>query len=1473
MRENIAILFLCVLFLVVLQNSKNVRGAILITAFDASGKQLFTTEKNTVPSSLGESNFQYARVQTLIVGNGTNVFGNGTKVFEIWIPWLYGTFYDGRAFVFASAMCDIVAENPELMAKISIVGWEAVTNRRICNGTDGGTLPCPDIIVLGTTQIPGRFYSGEVEPLNRYFEEYNEETGMVLQDDFVKASFYDYRIGDSWIGLPLVSDLRALFFNKNALSRQGAMYPPPFGAWAVPSGLSWNWDQFLDYAQKIKDFGLPNGFQIFSNYDEELVVLMPTLGRLANVQLMNANGTCGLRNQRWYDVLEKYLRQPLQKGIASYVIDTTKVNNNPVIQEFLNDKNPDKDVLSQSDAIKAIARINDNTCPPMNTMGIVPIGCIFDAIQYQRRNDIGYGFPPGHFTFIGGSGAIISKYSQNKDLAWGLLRRFLNHSTTYVRRTVALEGSPPPLASFGDYAVFSTPFYQFSKQVMKRGVPVQYPSAPYTNWPGLQEYKPFRLMIFEMLYKNFSAKVVTERACQIVEHLLAKPLRECGPTDYSIVVSDCLANSSVILSYVFNPSSPCRNGTFGTPTPIYDVACSYVSPESSYAIGSFVMSAVGALASAIYSIGFLFYRNKAAIKTATIEFCLVIFLGSILLYVSVFLQAGAPSHFLCIARPWFLSLGFGTLVGGFLVKMVRVETIYRSGRAATQPNRKRISLFAMLQQLVIILIFEIGALIALTTLDSPGVTQTTIELRGVGSYVQMQCKPFNQIPVVVLLAFNGMLIIYGCYIAWRSRNVPDAYNETKFIMAAMLLISFCAVASIPLAVVLTSVQAVYQLQSLAINFATIASMAIFAVPKLWMAYKNITPNRSGFNRAYMKGSIDNNNRSSPSSRADVNGHPATTSSQEQHSRSVSLRGKRVNSKGTLPSPNPHHILLADLNTTPKRSGSPLKDMNSSTESFGGGPSSSMGSGTNISNPTPLVHFRDVKRGNHVDPDTFFSYTENSLEVSIVADIDDEDGLDNSGKRINELSAPLARAGISIFYLSTYQTDFIFFKERRLSLVISTLQQCNFDFVDLGAWDQDQSQTIPIPRVSYIHHQHHLNGPLSMGSPLTTVGVLNIGDGGPVKINGGGVNGLVPQPAGNDDDGDDSRAPLSAGLDLRNGEGLGSWTPGAANGFNPEHGAHEVAGAESGEASGGSGGRIIDARRQSRASAHVDFGFSDGTAGGAGGAGADLPVLSQLPKKLVPGRPLRLFGLNREYMESWAMKVIKLMFYDGATDDDEDDNEEDKYGEEGGVNGVGINGTGHDRVDVRVYNDGGGGPGSKGGLATVSTTLMGGPAAADLLAAALQSTHLDPTTPTPPSTQDAPTGSGDAPHHSSHHHKHQRQRFFSYTSTEEGISLVADEDVLQGFPEHVLFASMVPKPLRCIQVDLKEYGLDRYGIVYSMSEPLAAAGINLLYLSTLMTANVLVNASDLKKTLFILEVLTSSSSSSSSSASASSVSLV
>ncbi|KAH7930671.1 hypothetical protein BV22DRAFT_1101630 [Leucogyrophana mollusca] len=55
-----------------------------------------------------------------------------------------------------------------------------------------------------------------------------------------------------------------------------------------------------------------------------------------------------------------------------------------------------------------------------------------------------------------------------------------------------------------------------------------------------------------------------------------------------------------------------------------------------------------------------------------------------------------------------------------------------------------------------------------------------------------------------------------------------------------------------------------------------------------------------------------------------------------------------------------------------------------------------------------------------------------------------DQLDNSGARAHELSAPLAAAGISILYQSSYMSDFIFVKESRLQEVMTLLGSAGFD---------------------------------------------------------------------------------------------------------------------------------------------------------------------------------------------------------------------------------------------------------------------------------------------------------------------------------------------------------------------------------------------------------------------------------------------
>ncbi|KAI8588917.1 hypothetical protein BDZ88DRAFT_420361 [Geranomyces variabilis] len=352
---------------------------------------------------------------------------------------------------------------------------------------------------------------------------------------------------------------------------------------------------------------------------------------------------------------------------------------------------------------------------------------------------------------------------------------------------------------------------------------------------------------------------------------------------------------------------------------------------------------------------------------------------------------------------------------------------------------------------------------------------------------------------------------------------------------------------------------------------------------------------------------------------------------------------------------------------------------------------------------------------HASPlsDRFFSYTENHLEVSIVADVEtvardfavipcagmvicpdpfralqvDSNGvLGNSAERINEISKPLAMAGVSILYLSTYQTDYVFVKERRMPLVISTLQASDFAFLDVESFDFDHTPP-PTPSLPYTPRTAAQSSPMYSAAWTARPHFSDSTSSSPKHHTGAGTQ----QP-------DDTH--------LRNGRFLA--------------------------------------------------------------------------RKLVPQYTVRLVGLNREYVDQWILTVMRVILF------------EDTMRRRGAGRGVG---------------------GGRMGSAT----------------------HLPSSSSPPQSNPPPPQG-----------------RFFNYTADEEGISLVADAEVLAQFPEHCLNSSLSRRPLKCIQVDLADYGLDRYGIVCSMADPLAAAEIDLLYLSTYTTANVLVDEEDLPKAMGILD---------------------
>lgn len=92
------------------------------------------------------------------------------------------------------------------------------------------------------------------------------------------------------------------------------------------------------------------------------------------------------------------------------------------------------------------------------------------------------------------------------------------------------------------------------------------------------------------------------------------------------------------------------------------------------------------------------------------------------------------------------------------------------------------------------------------------------------------------------------------------------------------------------------------------------------------------------------------------------------------------------------------------------------------------------------------------------------------------------------------------------------------------------------------------------------------------------------------------------------------------------------------------------------------------------------------------------------------------------------------------------------------------------------------------------------------------------------------------------------------ATSEDISLIADTQIVSTFEESSLMTEQDAAMLRVIQVHFSGSNIERSGIVRYISKPLSTeAHINMFYLSTFMTANIIVSAHDLKRAVDILSL--------------------
>ncbi|KAM5191976.1 vomeronasal type-2 receptor 26-like [Mantella aurantiaca] len=189
----------------------------------------------------------------------------------------------------------------------------------------------------------------------------------------------------------------------------------------------------------------------------------------------------------------------------------------------------------------------------------------------------------------------------------------------------------------------------------------------------------------------------------------------------------------------------------------------------------------------VISLIFFMYRGTPVIRANNRDLSLVLLVSIMLSFLSVFLFLGRPVHITCMLRHTVYGVLFSVAVSSILAKTV---IVYMSFKATKPGNawKKFIGVKIPMCLVLICSFFQIVTSIVWLSVSPPfPEANTDLYL----DRIIIQCNEGSILAFAILLGYLGLLAAVSFIVAFLARNLPDGFNEAKYITFSMLV--FCSV--------------------------------------------------------------------------------------------------------------------------------------------------------------------------------------------------------------------------------------------------------------------------------------------------------------------------------------------------------------------------------------------------------------------------------------------------------------------------------------------------------------------------------------------------------------------------------------------------------------------------------------------------------------------------------------------------------
>ncbi|XP_014206489.1 metabotropic glutamate receptor 7-like [Copidosoma floridanum] len=365
-------------------------------------------------------------------------------------------------------------------------------------------------------------------------------------------------------------------------------------------------------------------------------------------------------------------------------------------------------------------------------------------------------------------------------------------------------------------------------------------------------------------------------------------------------------------AYVFNDSChQCAPGYAPdeTKSRCIKLKAEVISWTSPWALAPLGFASFGILCTIFTTIVFIWFNRTPVIMASGRELCYVLLAGILSCYLMSFVILGMPSKWNCTALRIGLGLCLSLCYSAILTKTNRISRIFNQGRKSI----KRPSYTSPKSQVAISVgitsVQLVGAIIWLI-IEPPN----TSEIYPYPLTAVLTCR-VSTFALMMSLVYNMLLILMCTLYAFKTRKIPENFNEAKYIGFTMYSTCIVWLAFIP---IYFGTNNDYKVQiasmCMCINISATVALGCLFTPKVYIVlfqpYKNVRPNqqsqsagagRQNFSirfstaRSQTMQSVTSGSRSSPPPSAGPTTTTAATSSGA--SQSLPARPKHISTNG------------------------------------------------------------------------------------------------------------------------------------------------------------------------------------------------------------------------------------------------------------------------------------------------------------------------------------------------------------------------------------------------------------------------------------------------------------------------------------------------------------------------------------------------------------------------------------------------